>query len=89
MSSHFDTIHLKVLIHDYLALIIHSMLSEYEKSKNKFYDIITSVLYVLWLFTCRAEGQAWLSKLFHVLGIHFHPLSIIGPTIFGPREKYF
>ena len=45
MSSHFDTIHVKLSTHAYFALLFHSMLSEYENSKNKFYDVITSVLY--------------------------------------------
>ena len=45
MSSHFDTIHLKLSTHAYFALLFHSMLSEYENSKINFYDVITSVLY--------------------------------------------
>ena len=36
MSSHFDIIHLKLPKHAYFALLFHSMLSEYENSKNKF-----------------------------------------------------
>ena len=44
MSSYFDTIHLKLSTHAYFALLFHSMLSDYENSKNKFYDVITSVL---------------------------------------------
>ena len=36
MSSHFDTIHLKLSTHAYFALLFHSMLSEYKNSKNEF-----------------------------------------------------
>ena len=28
----------------YFALLFHSMLSEYENSKNKFYEVITSII---------------------------------------------
>ena len=35
MSSHLDTIHLKLLTHAYFALLFHSILSKYENSKNK------------------------------------------------------
>ena len=36
ISSHFDTIHLKLSTHGYFALLFHSISSEYENSKNKF-----------------------------------------------------
>ena len=36
MSSHFDTIHLKLSTHAYFALLFQSMLSEYGSSKSKF-----------------------------------------------------
>ena len=45
MASNFDTIHLKLSTDSYFALLFHPMLSEYENSKKKFYDVITSVLY--------------------------------------------
>ena len=35
MSSNFDSIHLKLQTYAYFALLFHSMLSEYENSKNK------------------------------------------------------
>ena len=34
-SSNFDTIHLKLLTYAYFVLLFHSMLSEYENSKNE------------------------------------------------------
>ena len=54
MSSHFDTIHSKLSTHAYFALLFHSMLSENENSKNKFYDVLTSVLY-----TQRLVARTW------------------------------
>ena len=36
MSSHLDTIHLKVSTHAYFALLFHSTWSKYKNSKNKF-----------------------------------------------------
>ena len=36
VSSHLDNIHLKLSTYAHFALLFHSMLSEYENSKNKF-----------------------------------------------------
>ena len=55
MSSHFDTIHVKLSTHAYFALFFHTMLSDYETSKNKFYDIITSVLYSCRVVLCQCH----------------------------------
>ena len=45
MSSHFDTIHLKLSTHAYFALLFHSIRQNMKILKINFYDVITSVLY--------------------------------------------
>ena len=47
VSSHFDTIYLKLSAHAYFTALFHSMWSKCKNSKNRFYDVITSLLYCM------------------------------------------
>ena len=45
ISSHFVNIHLKLLTPTYSKVFFHSIWSEYKNFLNRFYDVITNVVY--------------------------------------------
>ena len=47
ISSHFDTIHLKLSTYAYFALLFHSICQNMKILEINFYDVITSVLYLV------------------------------------------
>ena len=51
--AHFDNIHLKFPTHAYFEVSFHLMLSKYENSKNRFYDVVTNELLLLILVDFR------------------------------------
>ena len=44
--AHLDNSNLKLSTHAYFEMRFHSMLSRYENSKGKFYDVITNELFL-------------------------------------------